>query len=91
MGLSGVAPCLLVLINIGSTVVFNDVVSLTLVALYSTYFICISLLLYRRVTGAIRRITLESEPSPVINSKDLAEAELCWGPWRVKRLKVSVS
>lgn len=49
---SGLAA-LLHLIYIGSSVAFNDVVSLTITGFYSSYFLPASLLLYRRVKGQI--------------------------------------
>ncbi|KAL8752452.1 MAG: hypothetical protein Q9184_005731 [Pyrenodesmia sp. 2 TL-2023] len=45
--------CLLALINIGSAVAFNNVISLTVNGLYSSYLLACALLLYRRLTGAI--------------------------------------
>lgn len=46
-----VIPALLALIYIGSSTVFEDVVSLSTSGLYMSYFIPCSLLLWRRVTG----------------------------------------
>ncbi|KAL8699456.1 MAG: hypothetical protein Q9224_001398 [Gallowayella concinna] len=47
-------PCLLALIYIGSSTVFEDVVSMSTSGLYASYFIPCSLLLWRRTTGQIR-------------------------------------
>lgn len=47
-------PCLLALIYIGSSTVFEDVVSLSTSGLYASYFIPCALLLWRRTTGQIR-------------------------------------
>ena len=44
---------LLALISIGSDVAFNNAVSLTLAALYASYFIACAFLLWRRTTGSI--------------------------------------
>ena len=44
---------LLHLIYIGSSVAFNDVVSLTITGFYSSYFLPAAMLLYRRVKGQI--------------------------------------
>ena len=44
---------LLHLIYVGSSVAFNDVVSLTITGFYSSYFLPASMLLYRRVKGQI--------------------------------------
>lgn len=71
--LTTVLTCLLALINIGSSVAFNDVISLTVSALYSSYLICCGLLLWRRCTGDIGG----SSPSAV------GKSGLQWGPFRV--------
>ncbi|KAI9849537.1 MAG: hypothetical protein M1837_004157 [Sclerophora amabilis] len=47
-------PCLLALIYIGSSTVFEDVVSLSVSGLYASYLIPCALLLWRRTTGQIR-------------------------------------
>ncbi|KAL8670875.1 MAG: hypothetical protein Q9168_004606 [Polycauliona sp. 1 TL-2023] len=47
-------PCLLALIYIGSSTVFEDVVSMSTSGLYASYFIPCSLLLWRRTTGQMR-------------------------------------
>ena len=65
--------CLLALINIGSSVAFNDVISLTVSALYSSYLICCSLLLWRRCTGGIGG---SSQATAV-------KTGLHWGPFKV--------
>lgn len=44
---------LLQLIYIGSSVAFNDVVSLTITGFYSSYFLPSAMLLYRRVKGQV--------------------------------------
>ena len=44
---------LLHLINIGSYVAFNDVVSLTITGFYASYFMPASMLLYRRIKGQV--------------------------------------
>ncbi|MCJ1300433.1 hypothetical protein MMC08_003230, partial [Hypocenomyce scalaris] len=49
-----IIPALLALIYIGSSTVFEDVVSLSTSGLYASYFIPCSLLLWRRTTGQIR-------------------------------------
>ncbi|RMZ84934.1 hypothetical protein DV738_g238, partial [Chaetothyriales sp. CBS 135597] len=49
---SGLAA-LLHLIYIGSSVAFNDVVSLTITGFYSSYFLPASMLLYRRIKGQV--------------------------------------
>ena len=79
--------CVLVaLISIGSTVAFNDVVSLTLAALYASYFIACALLLWRRVTGSIK----SSDEVDAIDADGYnlpgSAGKLIWGPWRVHGL-----
>ena len=71
MGVSLAA--LIALINIGSTTVFNDIVSLVLVSLYGTYIIACGVLLYRRIRGEIG----EEHASA---SKNLFTC----GPWYIK-------
>ncbi|KAF6218105.1 hypothetical protein HO133_006063 [Letharia lupina] len=71
--LTAVFTCLLALINIGSSVAFNDVISLTVGGLYSSYLICCTLLLWRRCTGGIGG-----------SSQDTAQKTgLHWGPFRI--------
>lgn len=66
---------LLGLINIGSTKVFNDLLSLQLEALFASYLVAVALLLYHRTRGNIyeRR---QLRYSAMRNT-------LSWGPWRV--------
>ena len=76
---------LLAMIGIGSSVAFNDIISITVVGLYGSYFISASLLLWRRMTGAIRNPT-EFDPSEsmlIVNTKNAA---LMWGPFRMPRV-----
>lgn len=77
-------PCLLILINIGSSVVFNDVTSLALVGFYSTYFICCVLLLYRRLATTIHMPDPSAPATPAYKDQDTDEYVLVWGPWHVK-------
>lgn len=70
--------CLLGLINIGSTDAFNDVISLTVGALYFSYLICSVLLLWRRCTGGIAP-SYDALPPPERNGG----VQLAWGPWRI--------
>jgi len=62
------------LINIGSTTVFNDLISLVLVSLYGTYLLACGLLLYRRVRGDIGLY------------RDLQDSATLytWGPWYIR-------
>ncbi|KAJ5674585.1 choline transport protein [Penicillium maclennaniae] len=45
--------CLLALINVGSSVAFNDLVAMSISGLYLSYMVVAGLLLYRRCTGGI--------------------------------------
>ena len=77
-----VFACLLALINLGSSTVLNDVLSLSIAGFYATYFVAASLLLYNRCTGAIR------SPTPgglQVSSRDPKSGDftLIWGPWRI--------
>lgn len=80
---ASVIPALLILINLGSSVVFNDVTSLALVGFYSTYLLSVSFLLYRRITNTIRKRTSGSAYSPARLNENTGEYELFWGPWHV--------
>ncbi|KAF7908453.1 uncharacterized protein EAF01_004208 [Botrytis porri] len=75
-----VVSCLLALINIGSATDFNDVVSLSVAGLYSSYLICALLLLYRRLTGRFQKLTDISDGPTLVNTTG---AQLVWGPWHV--------
>lgn len=65
---------LLSLIILGSSTTFNDLVSLSVSGLQSSYLVAISLLLHRRCTGAI----LPS--SSFVGSPVVADMNLRWGP-----------
>ena len=68
---------LLALINIGSSTVFNDLISMTIAGFYGTYFTSCSLLLWRRCSGAIGDLPLEQDVSAPEKTR------LTWGPWRI--------
>ncbi|KAL8718361.1 MAG: hypothetical protein Q9181_008213 [Wetmoreana brouardii] len=78
--------CLLALINIGSSTAFNDIISLTINGLYSSYLLAASLLLYRRLTGGITAPT-GNKSDPKIASEAASEGSqernLTWGPFYV--------
>lgn len=80
---ASVIPCLLALINIGSTTVFNDVTSLSLAGFYSTYFISVVLLLYRRLGSTIHKADASTPPAPATLDQETGDYELTWGPWHV--------
>ncbi|KAG9233486.1 amino acid transporter-like protein [Amylocarpus encephaloides] len=79
IGLTTGIACLLALIILGSAVAFNDVVSLTINGLYTSYLIGNSLLLYRRVTGGIRPYNSINEGLSNVAGSD----SLTWGPFRI--------
>ena len=66
---------LLSLIILGSSVAFSNIISLSIAGLYSSYLICCSLLLWRRVTGKIKP---HNETVTAVG-----HGRLYWGPWRV--------
>ncbi|KAL8802942.1 MAG: hypothetical protein Q9182_003492 [Xanthomendoza sp. 2 TL-2023] len=81
--------CLLALINIGSSIAFNDVISLTINGLYTSYLLACSLLLYRRLTNSIALPNpYESTPKIVTegnnnNVTGHGVINLTWGPFHV--------
>lgn len=74
-----IIACLLALVNIGSSVAFNDIISLSVSCLYLSYLICCVLFLYRRIRGDIL-LPSEASGATIINT---AGAQLVWGPFRV--------
>ena len=62
---------LLSLIILGSTTAFNDLVSLSVSSLQSSYLVAIGLLLYRRLTGGIHP------------RKSATDDVVSWGPWHM--------
>ena len=77
-----VISCLLALINIGSSTAFNDVISMSVSGLYTSYLICASLLLYRRLTGGFTSTFDPSSSSPPGLGYS-SDAPLVWGPWHI--------
>ncbi|OJJ45843.1 hypothetical protein ASPZODRAFT_133711 [Penicilliopsis zonata CBS 506.65] len=74
-----VAAVLLALIILGSAAVLNDVISLAVSALYSSYLISAALLLWRRCVGSIR-LASEVSATTILNTTG---TPLAWGPFRV--------
>ena len=68
---------LLALIILGSSIAFNDIVSLAVVGLFGSYFVVAVLLCWRRVRGDIKPYTTDSALT------NLPGTQLMWGPWRV--------
>ena len=88
-------PCLLALIYIGSSTVFEILVSLSTSGLYFSYLIPCSLLLWRRTTGQIQShnplyddedntsVSQEINHSTANDNSDVVQPRLQWGPWRI--------
>ncbi|KAH8429863.1 uncharacterized protein LDX57_007535 [Aspergillus melleus] len=76
---------LLGLINIGSDVALNDVVSMAVSGLYLSYLSVGTLLLYRRVTGAIydHESDIPSSFNSPTTTVNVPGSPLVWGPFRV--------
>jgi len=79
IGFTAAMSVLLSLILFGSSVAFNDVVSLSVGGLYTTTFICNSLLLYRRLTAPIRAYSAAEDGL----RNNFRVDKLTWGPWRI--------
>ena len=79
-----VVSVLIGLVSVGSPVVFNDVISLTISGLYASYFVACILLLWRRCTGSIKS-PLELPFDQALRNINLpgSAGNLVWGPWRV--------
>lgn len=73
---TGIISIVLSFINFGSPLAFNDIVSVAVASLGSSYMIVLSLLLWRRSTGAIQPYDGSQRPLEQGNN-------LSWGPWRV--------
>ncbi|KAJ3487379.1 hypothetical protein NLG97_g6426 [Lecanicillium saksenae] len=76
VSITAVITCLLTLINIGSDVALNDVLSLSISCLHLSYLLVLSFLLYNRITGAI------AEPNS-ITAEEVSPDQLIWGPFRI--------
>lgn len=70
--------CLLGLINIGSSVALNGILSMAVSGMYLSYLIVGAMLLHRRCTGAVSR---SSDASDL--RKNVPGAQLVWGPFHV--------
>ena len=92
---------LLQLVNLGSSSVFQDLTSLTVAGLYSSYLIAVTLLLYRRCTGYMSLFHDNSSDSHLFSSSSKSQSQdshkaqtltntvnapLTWGPWHIKGL-----
>ncbi|TVY47217.1 Choline transport protein [Lachnellula occidentalis] len=92
VGVVTVIPALLALIHIGSPIVFNDVVSLSVTGFYSSYFLPSALLLWRRTTGHIAEPNepdsedIAADAPESFEGQKVLQMQLVWGPWRVPGL-----
>ena len=66
---------ILSLIVLGSSVDFNNIVSLSVIGLYSSYLLSCSLLLWRRAIGSIK-------PADSTAFR-VGPGEIHWGPWHI--------
>ncbi|KAK8105106.1 amino acid transporter [Apiospora kogelbergensis] len=71
---------LLSLINIGNQTAFNAVMSISIAALFGSYFFASSLLLYNRLTGKIQEPLNDGSLTNTIGET------ITWGPWRLRGL-----
>ena len=82
VGITVLTASLLALILLGSSTAFNDVVSLSVAALFSSYIIAAALLLWRRCRGDIKE---ENDDLGGSESQDgVISFKLNWGPWRIR-------
>ncbi|KAH7125819.1 amino acid/polyamine transporter I [Dactylonectria macrodidyma] len=82
ISITSVVACLIGLINIGSAVVYNAIISVAVSGLYSSYLMAASLLLYRRCGNGYKL----PDPSALPALADTAAGDgqtLAWGPWHV--------
>ena len=79
VALVAIVSLVLSVIAFGSTLAFNDVVSLTIANLFSSYFIGNTLLLWRRVTGGIQ--PFNPDEAELVNT--IGATKLTWGPWKI--------
>ncbi|EWZ97206.1 hypothetical protein FOWG_04400 [Fusarium oxysporum f. sp. lycopersici MN25] len=82
IGITSIISSLLALINIGSTAVYNAIISIAVSSLYSSYLMAASLLLYRRVGKGFKL----PDPSafPALADTGAGEGQtLAWGRWHV--------
>lgn len=71
------------LISLGSPLAFNDLLSLTISALYGSYLLACLGLLWRRVSGDIQ--PFRETHTDLVNIPCSGE-KLAWGPWHIPGL-----
>lgn len=80
--ITSIISCLIGLINIGSSVVYNAIISVAVSGLYSSYLMAASLLLYRRV-GKGYKLPDPSALPALADTTGGEGATLAWGPWHI--------
>lgn len=81
IGVTVAVSCLLALLNLAGSIVFNDIVSLTVSSLLLSYFLVCALLLWRRCTGYMSYNSPVSQK--IIIGDENSVPELNWGPWHL--------
>lgn len=71
---------LLSLIGIGSSLAFNDIISTTVVGLYASYLVALTLLLYQRSKGSIHAASESPGGATIVNVPD---STLTWRPFKM--------
>ena len=74
---------LLILISVGSSVAFNDVISLNVDSLFGSYLLSCSLLLWRRCTGGIADSSRHVHAITEVGDPENA-VKVAWGPFHMK-------
>jgi hypothetical protein len=74
---------LLALINIGSPVALDDILSMAISSIYLTYLMASVLLLHRRIKGDISPYNDNLNESDIVN---VPRARLVWGPFHCNGL-----
>lgn len=75
---------LVVLISVGSSVAFNDVISLTVGSLFCSYLLVCSLLLWRRCTGSVVSPSSQATHDSFGANTPGAAGKLVWGPFHMR-------
>jgi amino acid transporter len=75
-----VIAIILSFVNIGSTTAFNGVISVAIAAIFCSYLLVASFLLYRRATGGIIFVGASGSEVSLTNTTG---STLSWGPWRI--------
>ncbi|KAI0440548.1 amino acid/polyamine transporter I [Xylaria telfairii] len=77
---TAIVATIISLVTIGGSAAFNGVVSISIAGLFGSYFMAVSLLLYRRLSGDIAAPRLPQSSEPLANT---TSPSLTWGPWRL--------